>query len=129
MKKKLAEENVVVVNAQHLRLKPPAYLNKHEREIFEHVVNHSEPSAFKQRELLLLAAYCTAAALCRYYSQAIGSEGDRGQNHKCWVENARLLASLSTRLRLSPQSRYDARQAQRNSETVDLQAPWDKYGA
>ena len=39
-----------VIDVQAQRLKPPAYLKKEERSIFEHV-SHSAPQHFKQNEL------------------------------------------------------------------------------
>ena len=35
--------DVVVINTQHLRLKPPEYLNKHEAAIWSEVVNATDP--------------------------------------------------------------------------------------
>jgi hypothetical protein len=66
----------------------------------------------------LLSLYCTSIHLARFYATAIGEEGDDGRNHKNWCENARLAASLATRLRLTPSSRYDARQADRYSAAI-----------
>ena len=44
------------------------------------------------------------------------------------TENARLSASLATRLRLTPSTRYDARQADRNSDALpdDYPRPWER---
>src|SRR5262245_56307574 len=119
--------NITVINVEHLRLKAPSWLNKQEREVWDDVVSHSEPQAFKQREAHLLAAYCTAACLVRHYLKHIGdAEVDRhGNCHKNYLDNARLLASLATRLRLTPSSRYDARAADRHSQTEDIEEPWE----
>ena len=117
--------DVVVINTQHLRLKPPEYLNKHEAAIWSEVVNATDPQHFKRCEAPLLATYCTAAALARFYSARIGAEGDQGSNHKHWIENARLVTSLSSRLRLSPSSRYDARAAERHSNVPDTNPRWE----
>ena len=35
--------DVVVINTQHLRLKPPEYLNKHEAAIWSEIVNATDP--------------------------------------------------------------------------------------
>jgi hypothetical protein len=117
-----------VIDVQAQRLKPPAYLKKEDRVIFEHVVNHSAPRHFKQNEAPLLALYCTSIHLARFYANAIGDEGDDGRNHKNWTENARLSASLATKMRLTPSSRYDARQADRysNVPSDDAPRPWDR---
>ena len=125
----MAEElGLAVIDVQAQRLKPSAYLKKEERVIFEHVVNHSAPMHFKENEAPLLALYCTSIHLARFYAGNIGSEGDTGHNHKQWVENARLSASLATKLRLTPQTRFDARAAERYSHELpaDGPRPWDR---
>jgi phage terminase small subunit len=127
--RKSAEElSLTVIDVQAQRLKPPAYLKKEERAVFEHVVNHSAPRHFTQAELPMLCLYCTSVHLARFYANAIGDEGDDGRHHKNWVENARLSASLATKLRLTPSSRYDARQATSNANNAvpeSAHRPWD----
>ena len=128
MPRKSAEAlGLQVIDIQAQRLKPPAYLKKEEKAVWEHVVNHSAPAHFKQADAPLLALYCTSIHLARFYADAIGDEGDDGRNHKNWTENARLSASLATKLRLTPSSRYDARQADRYSNAVadDAPRPWE----
>jgi hypothetical protein len=121
-----AELGISVIDVQRQRLKPPAYLKKEERVIFEHVVNHSAPMHFKENEAPLLALYCTSIHLARFYAAAIGDERGDGRNHKNWTENTRLSASLATKLRQTPSSRYDARQADRYSNVLsdDALRPW-----
>ena len=63
-------------------LKPPEYLNKHEAAIWSEVLNATDPQRFKRSEAPLLATYCTAAAMARFYSARIGAEGDQGSNHE-----------------------------------------------
>jgi phage terminase small subunit len=131
MPRKSAQElNLTVIDVQAQRLRPPDYLKKEEKAIFEHVVGNSAPQHFKQNELPLLAQYCTAVYLARWYSDNIGEEGrDDGRYHQKFVESARLSASLATKLRLTPSSRYDARQADRYSSGVipdDVPRPWDR---
>jgi phage terminase small subunit len=124
-----AEElNLTVIDVQAQRLKPPPYLKKEEKAIWEHLVGHSHPRHFKESDAPLLSLYCTSIHLAKFYAAAIGDEGDDGRNHKNWTENARLAASLATRLRLSPSSRYDARQADRYSDALpaDGPRPWDR---
>ena len=123
--RKSAEENLIVIDTQRQRLKPPAYLNAKEKEVWLDVVNSTDPRHFKQCEAPVLAAFCTATALARFYSQRIGAEGDTGLNHKNWLDNARLMAALATRLRLTPSSRYDARAAERYSNVPDGAPPWE----
>jgi hypothetical protein len=87
-------------------------------------VNNSAPTHFKQSDMPLLCLYCTAVALSRYYAGAIGEDP---YANKFWVENARLATSIATKLRLTPSTRYDARQADRNSNVMpeDATRPWE----
>jgi hypothetical protein len=67
MPRKSAEElSLTVIDVQRQRLKPPAYLKKEERAIWEHVVGHSAPMHFKENEAPLLALYCTSIHLARF---------------------------------------------------------------
>ena len=119
--RKSAEElGLAAIDVQRQRLKPPAYLKKEERVIFELVVNHSAPMHFKESEEPMLALLHVA----RFYAGNIGSESDTGHNHEQWVENARLSASLATKLRLTPSTRYDAKQADRYSHEVHADRPY-----
>ena len=89
-------------------------------------------TALQTNELPLLAQYCTAVSLARWYSDNIGKEGrDDGKYHQKWIESSRLSASLATKLRLTPSTRYDARQADRNSNVVsdDRPCPWERRAA
>jgi phage terminase small subunit len=117
-----------VIDTQRQRLKPPASLKPEVKAIFEHVVNHSAPTQFKENEAPLLALYCSALYLARFYCDRIGAENDAGQNNKLFIENARLATSIATKLRLTPQTRFDSRAAERKaSEPVysDDMAPWN----
>ena len=42
----------VVINTQHLRLKPPEYLNKHEAAIWSEVVNATDPQHALENDIL-----------------------------------------------------------------------------
>jgi phage terminase small subunit len=118
-----------VIDTQRQRLKPPASLKPEARAIFEHVVNHSAATQFKENEAPLLALYCSALHLARHYCDRIGGEQDAsGQCNKLFIENARLATSIATKLRLTPQTRFDSRAAERKaSEPVysDDMAPWN----
>jgi phage terminase small subunit len=120
--------DIVVINTQHLRLKPPAYLKPEAKAVFEEVVNATAPSHFTRAEAPVLGLYCNAIHLARHYASKIGTDGDAGQNHKWWVENTRLACSLATKLRLTPSSRFDGRASEKKSHepTFDAEdAPWD----
>ena len=80
--------------------------------MFEEVVNACAPTHFTRAEAPILGLYCNAIHLARFYSGKIGTGGARGENHRWWVENTRLAASLATKLRLTPQTRFDGRAAE-----------------
>lgn len=65
---------LTVIDVQAQRLRPPAYLKREERVIFEGIVNHSAPTHFKENEGPLLALYCTSIHLARFYAGNIGGE-------------------------------------------------------
>ena len=87
------------------------------------------PTHFTRAEAPILGLYCNAIHLARFYSGKIGTGGARGENHRWWVENTRLAASLATKLRLTPQTRFDGRAAEKKAgEPYPDEAPWIKYG-
>ena len=75
--RKSAEElGLAVIDVQAHRLKPPPYLKKEEKVIWEHVVGHSHFRHFRESDAPLLSLYCTAIHLAGFYAAAIGDEGD-----------------------------------------------------
>jgi hypothetical protein len=111
---------LTVIDVQAQRLRAPNYLKAQEKVIFEHIVSNCAPTHFKASEIPMLALYCTAIHLARFYADGIGDDPAAG---KGWTENARLAASLATKLRLTPQTRFDARAAERYSLTVSAESP------
>ena len=65
------------------------------------------------------------------YRMAQEEGRDDGKYHQKFIESARLSASLATKLQLTPSSRCDARQANRNSNVVsdDRPRPWERRAA
>jgi phage terminase small subunit len=123
-----AHPTLTVIDVQRQRIKPPSYLKAEARAVFLEVVDCSAPSHFKQNEVPLLAMYASAVHLARFYCDRIGSERDDGSCHRLWIENAKLALSIATKLRLSPQTRYDARAAQRKQdEPNDITPPWEAF--
>jgi phage terminase small subunit len=119
-----------VINLDNERLKPPAYLTKEGRQVFDEVVSSCDPKHFRKGELPVLCAFCEAVALSRYYTQALRSQTEEGVSfsHKEWLDATKLLTTLATRLRLTPHSRFDARAAQRMGPPAMTTFPWDYTG-
>ena len=114
-----------VIRVDHARLKPPQYLSDAARSVFVEVVGASDPKAFRKAELPLLCSFCEAVVLSRYYAAALASERDGGfeLSHRHWLEATKLVATLATRLRLTPHSRIDARAAGRLRTPMKM--PWE----
>ena len=114
-----------VISVDHARLKPPAYLTGAARKVFEETVSCSDPKHFRKNELGVLVAYCEAIVLSRHYAAEFASERDEGfdLSHRHWLEATKLVATLATRLRLTPHSRIDARGAGRPRSAMKM--PWD----
>ena len=91
-------------------------------------MNSTAPTHFTKAEAPLLALYCNAIHLAGFYSGKIGTGGDRGENHKWWVENTRLACSLATKLRLTPSTRFDGRAAEKKADEPSTdEAPWNNF--
>ena len=114
-----------VISVDHRRLQPPPYLSDAARKVFSEVVGACDPRAFRKAELPLLCAFCEAVCLNRYYGRALAEESteDFIVSHRAWVESTKLIATLATRLRLTPHSRLDARGAGRLRTPMKL--PWE----
>ena len=69
--------------------------------------------------------FCEAVCLNCYYGRALAEESaeDFIVSHRAWVESTKLIATLATRLRLTPHSRIDARAASRLQTPMKL--PWE----
>jgi hypothetical protein len=80
------------------RLVLPAGLNAKERALFEQVVNATDPGHFRKGDVPMLIAFVQASLL----SRALGRDSSQ---IKEWERATRTLASLATRLRLTPHSR------------------------
>jgi hypothetical protein len=116
---------VGVIDSQRRRLKPPPNLKPEVRDIFLHLVDNSAPDAFREAELPLLSLYASALYLAAFYCERIGKEGQEGA-HRLWIENSRVAMSYATKLRLTPQTRFDGRAAQRKAGLPNAKAPWER---
>ena len=116
-----------VISVDHRRLTPPPYLTGAARKVFEETVSCSDPKHFRKNELGVLVAYCEALVLSRHYAAALTDERaeDFVLSHRHWLEATKLVATLATRLRLTPHSRLDARGAGRLRTPMKM--PWE-YG-
>jgi hypothetical protein len=105
------------VDGSKPRLRPPPGLNAKERALFLQLVNACSPDHLRPADAPLLVAFVQSVLI----SHKLGRERD--PKIKEWELVTRTLASLATRLRLSPASRTRpesiARMRQRG-----VMAPW-----
>jgi hypothetical protein len=109
------------LTGQRSHLNPPEYLTDDERTAFVEVVDACDPSHFRASDLPLVAAYAQAAVKARKLAGERNPLKGRG-----WIETVRLLVTLATKLRLSPQARIQPRTVGRQ-EPHDGPNPWGDY--
>jgi hypothetical protein len=103
-----------VVQLSERRITPPADLTGEARQVFVGVVASVAGDHFRPADVLLLAALSRAAVLEKRAYQAIEAcDVDDPVGLSDWLKahqkQCSLLATLATRLRLTPHSRMDAR--------------------
>lgn len=120
-RKSAAALTVVPVNVTgRARLRAPAGLSEAVREIFVELVTANDVGHFSRSDVPLLVEYATAIAQARRAAEGMEKEGPvvRGRSSPWLVvqeKATRAMVALSMRLRLSPQSRFDARAASRSA--------------
>ena len=76
---------------------------------------------FRKADIPVLTTFATATHLSRFYADQIGETETAFKN---WEAAVRLQISLATKLRITPQSRYDPKTIARH-EPHDGPAPWE----
>jgi phage terminase small subunit len=106
-----ASFSVLSVPGNQPRLVPPADLNPPERATFVEIVAAKKPQHFEASDLPLLAAYCRAIELERHAALQLATDGyltTEGRPSP-WLaimaQATKSMLALSTRLKLTPQSR------------------------
>jgi P27 family predicted phage terminase small subunit len=109
-----AELSVILPGRIIPRLRPPPDLTPGERETFLAIVGSVPAAKFQPSDVFLLCAYVRAIAMEREASQRLREEGavvtgPNGPKASPWLQvldrATKTLATLSVRLRLSPQGR------------------------
>jgi phage terminase small subunit len=103
-------------------IKPPASLQPQAKVIFHDIVASVDPKHFRECDVTLIASLAVATYMARFYSEIIGQQ-DHPSAFRAWTDAVKLQISLSTKLRLTPSSRYDGRAADREPEPVGS-PPW-----
>jgi phage terminase small subunit len=121
---------ILQVDGKPNRLDPPTSLSAAERAIFFDVVAACDREHFRPSDLPLLVRYVEAAALGDLAAEQLRLGAVINGKPSPWItvqeKAVRAMVALSMRLRLSPQSRIDAKTLGRQ-EVRQGPAPWE-YG-
>ena len=113
---------------------PPAEFNEDQAEQWRSVVHGLPPDYFKPEMLPLLSSLCVAASISRDLVariNALTAERPQPENFAVvykellylLLEQAKCVVGASTKLRLTPQSRYGTKEAFNKSKKVSTAAP------
>jgi phage terminase small subunit len=112
------------------RLQPPEHLSADERKRFVDIVTNCDARHFRPSDTTLLARFVEADALAEKAAAELRKHGAVSKDGKPngWLvvqeKSVRALVSLSMRLRLSPQSRIDAKAIGRQEPRLKVN-PWE----
>ena len=114
-----------VITVDHQRLKPPPYFSDAAKKVFSEVVGAQRPASIQKGRASAVMRLLRGRVSESYYGRALAEESteDFIVSHRAWVESTKLIATLATRLRLTPHSRLDARGAGRLRTATKL--PWE----
>jgi hypothetical protein len=121
--RKSADQLAVNVSGGQRRLATPKGLTAKEREAFERLVNTTSPEQFRPGDTPLLVALAQATI----QAHKLGRDSSRIAD---WERATRVMMALSTKLRLTPQSRADAKTIGRMQSGLapwhgELRKPWE----
>lgn len=106
----------VVPLPSHRELEPPADMKEDAAAIFRDIVRSALPSHFRPADKFLVATLANLIAAGKHHAR-------HGQ-HREWLQCCALQLQYSTKLRLTPSSRYDARASERTTRTTGENPPW-----
>ncbi len=119
----------------HRRPDPPEHMSDEATAIWRAVVNSLPADWFTSGTLPLLEAFCglTISQRCTLKALQVAERGDDDFDRESWEKLQKQLgevsgriATLATRMRLTPQSRYGARGADTAARSVgDGPKPWE----
>ena len=115
------------------RPEPPKSLNKRQSDVWREIVATKPPDWFEADIRPILEAYCKAidwqARMSKELERAIAGDGGFASCEKLYAiteKNAKLLAQLATKMRLTPQSRYTPKAAATaNKRAGGPKKPWE----
>lgn len=116
---KKSPEAIAAIDISAVRLATPAGLTRKERAEFERLINATDPRHFRQGDTPLMIAFVQASILSRRLARDVTKNQE-------WERATRVLASLATKLRLSPQSRFDRKTIGSMERPPDETVPWNR---
>ena len=121
----------VSVDGSPSRLRPPAHLSVDEQERFASIVSSCDARHFRPSDAPLLSRFVEADALAERAAAQLRKHPVIEGRPSPWLyvqeKTIRTLTALSMRLRLSPQSRIDARAMGRQEPRAKVN-PWEWNG-
>jgi hypothetical protein len=120
-RKSASDLAVINVNGDPPRLDPPSDLTDDERSLFVQIVEACSPKHFAPIDLPILLSFIQSILLSR---QAVKNAAKDAGALALWEKATRMQATLATRLRLAPQSRFDAKTTARQRPHLGPQ-PWE----
>jgi hypothetical protein len=119
--RKSAAKLEINVTGAPQKLKTPTGLSVAERALFEQLVASTDPKHFRVSDMPMLIAYVQSSLMSRKLARQPKKVGD-------WEKVTRTMASLATRLRLTPHSRADAKVIGHQQPPDQENAPWQPSG-
>jgi phage terminase small subunit len=118
----------ISVDGSPVRLQPPDHLSVDEQRRFADIVAACDARHFRPSDATLLSRYVEADALAERAAKELRKHPVVGGKPSAWLavqeKNVRALVSLAMRLRLSPQSRIDAKATGRREPRMTVN-PWE----
>ena len=130
-KSKAELATVSVLNPTDRRLKPPTGMGARQKEIWADVVNSQDADWFTPPAISLLRAYCDACAVYERLWKDVNNvrfHQDLDVLLKMIDREVKKMTMLSTKMRLTNQSRYQANQAggKKYNRQQGGKRPWEK---
>jgi phage terminase small subunit len=129
-RKSAASLSVISVDGKPDRLQPPDHLSADERQRFIEIIATCSATHFRPSDTILLCRFVEADALAEKAAAELRKNPVIEGKPSAWLavqeKSVRALTALSMRLRLSPQSRIDAKAMGRQEPRLTVN-PWE-YG-
>ena len=127
-RKSVAALEVISVDGSPSRLEPPDHLSADERQRFTEIVSNCDARHFRPSDTTLLCRFVEADALAERAAKELRKNPVVDGKASPWLmvqeKSVRALTALSMRLRLSPQSRIDAKGLGRQEPRLTVN-PWE----